>query len=110
MLRLSVCLTAFACAVPVHADRFSDMSTTERCVYEARLAVAAYHHFLQGRKREQVRIYWHGDETESEIVFVDRLVAQAYARGEAVRGSGQQLSEQAFGDQAYDACMNGRDS
>jgi hypothetical protein len=91
------------------ADRISEMSRTERCVYTARLAVAGYHHYLQGRTRADLRIHWKGDETPNEIEFITRVIDEAYARAQA---DGQavaegQTSEQDFGDEAYAACMAG---
>jgi hypothetical protein len=92
------------------ADRISEMSRTERCVYTARLAVAGYHHYLQGRSRADLRIHWKGDETPNEIEFVMRVIDEAYARaqadGKAVTAG--HMSEQDFGDEVYAACMADR--
>lgn len=89
------------------ADRISDMPKTERCIYEAKLAVAGYYHFRQGRPREAVRIHWHGDETDNEIAYVNRVIDAAYTRAAALKDPGQ-VSEIAFGDQTYEACMAGQ--
>ena len=89
------------------ADRISDMPKTERCVYEAKLAVAAYYHYRQGRPREEVRIHWHGDETDNEIAYVNRVLDATYARAAAMIHP-EKVSGIAFGDQMYEACMAGQ--
>jgi hypothetical protein len=93
------------------ADRISQMPPTERCVYKARLAVAGYHYYLQGKPRNEVQIHWHGDETQNEIDFVKRTLDQAYARAGALRQEApeSQVSEAQFGDQIYAACMAGNE-
>jgi hypothetical protein len=104
-------LAAFLAAFPVLvcADRITDMPRTERCVYKARLSVAGYYHYLQGKPREDVKIHWHGDETQNEIEFVTRTLDEAYARAAALRGEGAlAVSEAQFGDRIYEACMEGR--
>jgi hypothetical protein len=90
-------------------DRISDMNRTERCVYKARLSVAGYHYFLQGRARDAVVIHWHGDETPDEVEFVTRTLDEVYARAAALQQgrAAATMSEQDFGDRAYDACMTG---
>lgn len=89
------------------ADRISDMPKTERCVYEAKLAVAGYYHFRQGLPRKDVRIHWHGDETDNEIAYVNRVLDATYARAAALADP-TKVSEIAFGDQMYEACMAGQ--
>lgn len=104
-------LAAFLAAFPILAcaDRITDMPRTERCVYKARLSVAGYYHYLQGKAREDVKIHWHGDETQNEIEFVTRTLDEAYARAAALRGEGaREVSQAQFGDQIYEACMEGR--
>lgn len=93
----------------VLADRISQMPRTELCVYKAKLSVAGYYYYLQGRARESVTIHWHGDETPGEIEFVTRTIDEAYARAEALRQVHplRSVSEQEFGDQAYTACIKG---
>lgn len=103
-MRIPVSLCLCLMALPAWGDRISDMGRTERCVYEARLAVAGYHHYLQGRAREDVRIHWHGDETDNEIAFVNRVLDRAYERAHALKDPAS-VSEIAFGDRTYDACI-----
>lgn len=52
-------------------------------------------------------IHWHGDETANEIAFVSRALDEAYSTAEADQRDRpeQRLSEQAFGDRAYNACI-----
>jgi hypothetical protein len=106
LLAAFVALTAASRAA---ADRISEMSLTERCVYKARLSVAGYHYYRQGRARDALVIHWHGDETRNEIDFVNRTLDQAYsAIAELERGTPQaRVSEQSFGDRVYEACMRG---
>jgi len=91
------------------ADRITEMNGTELCAYKAKLSVAAYFYFLQGKPRGDVTIHWHGDETQNEIDFVRRTLDEAYASAEADKRDHRQryVSEQAFGDRAYNACMSG---
>lgn len=93
-------------AQPAHADRISRMDKTERCVYVAKLEVAAYYFFEQGKPRENVVLHWHGDETENEIAFVNKTVDDAYAwLASWKESSNSMLSAQSFGDMIYQACM-----
>jgi hypothetical protein len=106
-LRLALA-AALLSAVPAFADRITDMPRTERCVYKARLSVAGFYWHQQGRARQDIRIQWHGDETQNEIEFVNRTIDEAYAAAEGLRnGSGTYVSESDFGDRVYTACMTG---
>jgi len=91
------------------ADRITELDPTERCVYTAKLYVAGYYYYLQGKSRKEVKIHWHGDETQNEIDFVTRTLDAAYARVDLIKREHPDafLSETAFGDQAYLACMSG---
>jgi hypothetical protein len=109
MLRIVSIAVLMALPLPARADRISDMPRTELCVYTARLSVAGYHHYLQGKPREAVRIHWHGDETQNEIDFVTRTLDETYARAAALQAD-RRVSEQQFGDMAYEACMTGSES
>jgi len=106
-LRIPTALLLFLRALS-SADRINRMTPTERCVYTAQLSVAGYHYFLQGRSRSQVPIRWHGDETQNEMDFVNHILDQAYAAAEQDRRDqpNQPVSEQAFGERAYQSCMN----
>jgi hypothetical protein len=111
MLTPRTLAAAVAIAFPLLAvaDRITDMPRTERCVYKARLSVAGYYHYLQGKSREAVRIHWHGNETQNEIDYVSRTLDEAYARAAALRHGSPDapVSETQFGDQIYESCMNG---
>ena len=94
-----------------YADRITRMNQTELCVYSTQLQVAAYHFFEQGKPREEVSIKWHGDETQNEIDFVTRTVAEAYAWLTSWKSSSNEmLPAQSFGDMVYQACMSKKDS
>lgn len=91
------------------ADRITQMNQTDLCVYTAKLQVAAYYYFEQGKPRSELSIKWHGDETQNEIDFVNKTLDDAYAWLANARGNGTQLlTAQTFGDLVYEACMNGK--
>jgi len=78
-------------------------------VYEAKLAVAGFYYFLQGKRRNEILVHWHGDETQNEIDFVNRVLDDTYAKAGALPDA-RAVSEVTFGDQVYQACMSGRPS
>lgn len=92
----------------VYADRITEMNQTERCTYIAKLQVAGYYYFSQGRPRDQVKIHWRGDETPYEIDFISATLDQAYEWLTNANASESTLSGQTFGDMVYDSCMSGR--
>jgi hypothetical protein len=99
-------LLAAPCA---HADRITQMGKTDLCTYVAKLEVAAYYYYEQGRPRDQVVIHWHGDETDNEIAFINKTVDDAYAWLESWKqSSNEMLPAQSFGDMVYQACMEGK--
>lgn len=110
-MRKSFLLACALFASPIaHADRITRMNQTELCVYTTQLQVAAYHFFEQGKPREEVIIKWHGDETQYEIDFVNKTVAEAYEWLSSWKGSSNELlPAQSFGDMVYYACMNKKD-
>ncbi|MGH8632403.1 MAG: hypothetical protein ACREU7_16770 [Burkholderiales bacterium] len=87
---------------PHHADE-PDRAVT----YTARLKVIGYYYYLRGTPRERVKVNWKGDETRNEIDFVNRTLDEAYAWLTAASAEAARLSEQAFGDMVYSACMSG---
>jgi hypothetical protein len=109
VLRIALACLLVASPLPGRADRISELPPTERCVYKARLAVAGYHYYLQGKPRSEVKIHWHGDETQNEIDFVSRTLDEAYVRAGALQHGAPEskVSEAQFGDQIYEACMSG---
>ena len=102
---------ALLISATAYADRITRMNQTELCTYTAQLQVAAYYFFEQGKPREDVSIKWHGDETQNEIDFVNRTVADAYAWLASWKGSSNELlPAQSFGDMVYQACMSKNES
>lgn len=92
-----------------HADRITEMSPLDRCVYIARLEMAVHHHFQEGRPRDQFVIHWHGDETTSEIALVNRSIDHAYAWLQQWKeSSSEMLPQQSFGEMILQACMEGK--
>jgi hypothetical protein len=76
-MRVSVVLFLLVLLLPpdtVHADRITQMNQSDLCTYTAKLQVAGYYYFEQGKPREEVKIVWHGDETQNEIDFVNRTL------------------------------------
>lgn len=100
----------FLLAAPLaHADRITQMNKVDLCTYIAKLEVAAYYFFEQGRPRDQVVLHWHGDETENEIAFVNKTVDDAYAWLTSWKESStEMLPAQSFGDMVWQACMEGK--
>ena len=91
------------------ADRITQMNRSDLCIYTAKLQVAGYYYFEQGKPREEVKIVWHGDETQNEIDFVNRTLDDAYHWLASARNNGAELLPvQTFGDLVYEACMNGK--
>ena len=92
--------------VTASADRITQMTREERCAYAAKLHVAAAYQFARGLPRAELKLHWHGDETEGEIEFVTRVVDQGYEamRKEAAAGRGDTPLE-LLGDRAFEACM-----
>ncbi|MEK6209766.1 MAG: hypothetical protein AABM64_05210 [Pseudomonadota bacterium] len=92
-----------------HADRITQMNQSDLCIYTAKLQVAGYYYFEQGKPREEVKIVWHGDETQNEIDFVNRMLDDAYLWLTNARNNGAELLPvQTFGDLVFEACMNGK--
>lgn len=103
-----IAFAVLACGIAglAYGDRISEMTREERCVYTARLQVAAAWHFSQGRSRESLKIHWHGDETQNEIDFVNRTIDAGYAAMVREHGRGVPTPPvEIVGDQAYVACM-----
>ena len=93
----------------VHADRITQMNQTDLCTYIAKLQVAGYYYFEQGKPREEVKVVWNGDETPNEIDFVNGTLDDAYLwLTNAKRNGATLVPAQTFGDLVYEACMNGK--
>jgi hypothetical protein len=91
------------------ADRIAQMNRTDLCTYTAKLEVAGYYYFAQGKARDEVKIHWKGDETENEVAFVNRTLDHAYTwLGRWKENSTSMMPAQAFGDMIYQACMEGK--
>ncbi len=97
-------------AAAAYADRISEMEKPELCAYTAKLEVAGMHYFIQGKPRDEVKLHWHGDETENEMQFVTYAIDHAYQwLGHArERNARESFSAQAFGDMIFYACIHGR--
>jgi hypothetical protein len=110
--RLFTALVLLLWPLASSADRIDRMTVTERCVYAAQLSVAGYHYFLQGKSRDQVPVYWHGDETQNEMDFVNQTLDQAFAAAERNRREqpDRAVSAQMFGDRIYQTCMDAQRS
>jgi len=111
MVRVAVAVLVSLYSCAALADRITELQPAERCVYTAKLYVAGYYYYLQGKSREEVKVHWHGDETQNEIDFVTRTLDAAFAKVETIKRNNPNafLSETAFGDEAYLACISGAD-
>ena len=109
MNRIFLALVAVLFSHAAVADRITQMNQSDLCIYTAKLQVAGYYYFEQGKPREEVKIVWHGDETQNEIEFVTRTLDDAYLWLTNARNNGAgHLPVQTFGDLVYEACMNGK--
>jgi hypothetical protein len=91
------------------ADRITQMNQSDLCIYTAKLQVAGYYYFAQGKPREEVKFVWHGDETQNEMDFVNKTLDDAYLWLNNTKNNGVKLIPvQTFGDLVYEACMNGK--
>jgi hypothetical protein len=108
MRRLLPVLWLLLMGSPALADRITEMNPTERCTYIAKLQVAGYYYYSQGRPRAEVKVHWHGDETQYEIEFITATLDAAYTWLTNSGVTESTLSAQAFGDMVYEACMSGR--
>ncbi len=91
-----------------HADRITRMNQSDVCIYTAKLQVAGYYYFKQGKPREEVKVVWHGDETQHEIDFVNKTLDDAYVWLTNAKSNGAApLPVETFGDIVYEACVNG---
>jgi hypothetical protein len=110
-MRASVLVVPLFLLLPhtAHADRITQMNQSDLCIYTAKLQVAGYYYFEQGKPREDVKIAWHGDETPHEIDFVNKTLDDAYLWLTNARNNGAKpIPAQTFGDLVYEACMNGK--
>ena len=106
---LLACL--FLAIETAHADRITRMNQTELCTYTAQLEVAAYYYFEQGKPLADVKMKWHGDETQNEIEFVNQTVADAYAwLAKWKDNSNELIPITSFGDMVYQTCMSRKES
>ena len=110
-MRASVVVMLLFLLLPhtAQADRITQMNQSDLCVYTAKLQVAGYYYFEQGKPREEVTIVWHGDETRNEIDFVNTTLDDAYLwLNNARHNRAKLIPVQTFGDLVYEACMNGK--
>lgn len=105
----AVLLAAFSATAS--ADRISAMGHAERCAYGTKLQVLGAYYYGQGKPRAEVKIHWHGDETQNEIDFVNRAIDAGYAIIEREYEVGRKDTPlQLLGDRIYEACMRSDES
>ena len=105
---LAVLLAALSATVS--ADRISAMGHAERCAYGTKLQVLGAYYFGLGKPRAEVKIHWHGDETQNEIDFVNRAIDAGYAMIEREYEVGRKDTPLALlGDRIYGECMRGEE-
>ena len=109
----NIVLAAVLLVLPIaaSADRISAMSHAERCAYGTKLQVLGAYYYGQGTPRAEVKIHWHGDETQNEIDFVNRAIDAGYAMIEREYEVGRKDTPLALlGDRIYEECMRGEES
>lgn len=109
----NVILAVLLLSVPVlaSADRISSMSRTERCAYGTKLQVLGAYYSGKGTPRAEVKIHWHGDETQNEIDFINHAIDEGYAMQAKERAVGRQDTPlELLGDRVYEACMHEEES
>lgn len=106
---LAVVLTLVAGVA--HADRITTMNRSDRCAYTTKLQVLAAYYFGKGTPRAEIKVHWHGDETQYEIDFVNHAldVGYEYIRREHEAGR-KDTPLELLGDSIYEACMSGEES
>lgn len=106
---LAVALTLFAGIAG--ADRITSMNRSDRCAYETKLQVLAAYYFGKGTPRAEVKIHWHGDETQYEIDFVNHALDVGYERIRLEHEAGRKDTPlEVLGDRIYEACMQASES
>jgi hypothetical protein len=108
-----IVLAAVLSAMPIvaSADRISTMNRAERCAYSTRLQVLAAYYYGKGTSRAEVKIHWHGDETQNEIDFVNEALDTGYARIAREHEAGRRdLPLELLGDRVFEECMRGEES
>ena len=107
--RALVFLILASLASVARADRISDMGRAERCAYSTKLQVLAIHFYRQGKPRAEVKIHWHGDETDNEILFVNEALDAGYAvMQREVDAGAPEMPLELLGDRVFEACMQGQ--
>lgn len=106
---LAVLLAALPAAAS--ADRISAMGHAERCAYGTKLQVLGAYYYGLGKPRAEVKIHWHGDETQNEIDFVNRAIDAGYAMIEREYEVGRKDTPlELLGDRIYEACLRSDES
>jgi hypothetical protein len=109
MRRLVVAVALSSFPLASSADRITRMAQPDLCAYTARLQVIAAHYYKTGKARQDVKIYWHGDETENEIDFVNRTIDEGYRMIEREYESGRKDTPlEILGDRVFEACMTAK--
>lgn len=108
----SVLLAVFlAMPMSAAADRISELSRADRCAYDTKLQLLAVHFHGKGTPRSEVKIHWHGDETQNEVDFVNRALDAGYAMIEREFGEGRKDTPlEILGDRLFEQCMRGEES
>ena len=108
-----IALAAAMLVVPLvaSADRISTMSRGDRCAYGTKLQVLAAYYYGKGTPRREVKIHWHGDETQNEIDFVNQALDAGYAMIAREYEAGRKDTPlELLGDRVFEECMRGEES
>jgi hypothetical protein len=93
------------------ADRISSMNRADRCAYGTKLQVLAAYYYGKGTPRAEVKIHWHGDETQNEIDFVNQSLDAGYEMIERDHRVGRKDTPlELLGDRVFEQCMRAEES
>jgi len=101
----------FALPLVAFADRISSMNRADRCAYDTKLQVLAAYYYGKGTPRAEVKIHWHGDETQNEIDFINQSLDAGYAMIEREYRMGRKDTPlELLGDRVFEQCMRAEES
>lgn len=78
--------------------KIENLPHQEECVYRAKLSAAGSYFNLSGIEKncENIKIFWHGDESEFEISYVKKWICE---------GFNSKKNPISIGDQVYKNCL-----
>jgi hypothetical protein len=82
-MKKTLLLFLFLSSSGMAADRIDSMSRLEQCVYRARLAAAGAYvrESHTATSCQDIKILWHGDETQNELDYVKKWSCVGFQSG-----------------------------